>query len=146
MLVEAVRRGTCALGPTQLVVSWGMINRLRQVFARKLVFSLLNVDSVVEEIILVARVGPSSQGPLLVIGGSGVVPLDDEEDAHVLEVAVAGRARVLATANFADFVSYRTKVLKPGRVAIHRTAEHEVIVAHPEEVVAWTRMGEIVLP
>ncbi len=41
---------------------------------------------------------------LLVVGG-GVVPIRDEEDRHVLESALAGGARYLATYNLKDFES-----------------------------------------
>lgn len=122
-----------------------MINRLALVLARELIFTRLDAETVLEEIAVAANVGPASLDPLLVLGGTGVVPLRDEEDAHVLEVAHAGRARILATANFKDFVDYRTEVVNPGRIAIQRTADHEVIIAHPAEAAAWIRTGEIVL-
>jgi predicted nucleic acid-binding protein len=78
-----------------------------------------------------------------VLGGTGVLPIRDTEDLHVLEVAVAARAHVLATFNFRDFLSYRRHVLVPGRIALHRTADHEVVIAHPAEVARWVRTGEI---
>ena len=143
LLVEAVRRGECALGLTQLVISWGMINRLAQVLARKLGFSRLALETVLEEVILASRLGPDPSNPLMILGGAGVVPLRDQEDVHVLDVAVAGRANVLVTGNFVDFIGYRTEILKPDRIALHRTPDHEVIIARPAEVAAWIRTGEI---
>ncbi|HEX6748228.1 MAG TPA: PIN domain-containing protein [Longimicrobium sp.] len=143
MLVEAVRRGECALGLTQLVISWGLINRLAQVLARKLGFSRLALETVLEEMILTSRLGPDPGDPLIILGGAGVIPLRDQEDVHVLEVAVAGRADVLVTGNLVDFIGYRTEILKPDRIALHRTPDHEVIIARPAEVAAWIRNGAI---
>lgn len=97
------------------------------------------------DIVAYAQFGPSKDAPFVLLGGTGVVPLRDTEDLHVLEVAVAGRADLLATFDFSDFVSYRTEVLKPGRIARFRTADHEVIIAHPAEIAAWIRIGEITL-
>jgi hypothetical protein len=38
----------------------------------------------------------------------------DDGDGRVLDTAVAGRAHVLATYNFADFQTPNTEVLEPG--------------------------------
>lgn len=142
-LVAAARSGRCALGPTQLVVSWGMLTRLRMVLLRRTRMSHAAVDDALEEIAAAAEAGPFALSPLVILGGTGVVPLTDEEDAHVLEAAVAGRAHLIATANFDDFVSYRTEIVAPGRVAIHRTGDHEMIIAHPVEVARWLRTGVV---
>jgi predicted nucleic acid-binding protein len=37
------------------------------------------------------------------LGGTGVIALRDVEDLHVLEIAIAGKADFLVTANFKDF-------------------------------------------
>lgn len=144
-LTEAVRRGWCALGSTQLVVSWGMVTRLESVLTQKLRWDRRRAERVLGDIVSIARLGPAATPPLVLLGGTGVVPIREEEDAHVLEVAVTGRAHVLATLDFSDFVNYRTEVLKPNRIAKYRTADHEVIIAHPAEAAAWVRTGEIVL-
>lgn len=144
-LTEAVRRGYSGFGPTQLVVSWGMVTRLEAVLMRKLRWDRRRTERVLGNIVSVAQFGPAATPPLILLGGTGVMPIRDEEDAHVLEVALAGRAHVLATLDFSDFVNYRTEVLKPGRIARYRTADHELLIAHPAEVAAWIRTGEIVL-
>lgn len=61
----------------------------------------------------------------------------------MLDTAVAGDAHVLATANFDDFVSYRSEIVKPGRIAIHEGPRQPLVIAHPFEVVRWTREGRI---
>lgn len=142
-LTEAVRRGYSGFGLTQLVVSWGMLTRLQTVLARELRWNQQRTDRVLATIASCAQLGPAAISPFVLLGRAGVVPIKDQEDAHVLEVAIAGRADVLATLDFSDFVSYRTEMLKPARIARYRTANHEVIIAHPAEVAAWLRTGEI---
>ncbi|KYC38258.1 hypothetical protein WA1_38630 [Scytonema hofmannii PCC 7110] len=74
-------------------------------------------------------------GPHLTLGGTGVVMLRDGEDAHVLEAAIAGRAKVLVTGNFKDFISNNdTQVIEMGRYAIHSTPTHTLHIAHPEKM------------
>lgn len=144
-LVDAVRGGRCGLGPTQLVVSWGMLTRLDTVLTRSIGMRRNAVEAVIASIVAVTELGPAGTAPLAVLGGTGVLPLRDEEDLHVLDAAVAGRAHVVATYNFDDFVSYRTRLVVPGRVAIHRAAGHDVLIAHPAVAAGWVRTGEIAL-
>lgn len=75
------------------------------------------------------------------------MPLRDAEDAHVLDVALAAGTDYLVTANFDDFVAYRTTtVLTPGRVAVVPHAGGRLVVAHPFEAAAWLRAGRGTLP
>lgn len=142
-LAQAVSQGASGFGRTQLVISWGMLNRLDEALRRDLRHAEIDIGAAVASIVSAAQLGTAGRDPLMVLGGTGVVPLRDEEDADVLEAAVAGRAHVLATYNFADFVGYRTEVVKRGRIAIHRTADHELIIAHPAEALPWVRTGRI---
>jgi predicted nucleic acid-binding protein len=145
LLASAAAAGFCALRPTQLVISWGMLGRMEQVLVTKLRVPASDARWFIEQIARSATAAPAGHAPYLVLGGTAVVPLHDEEDAGVLETALAGRAEILVTGNMADFVNYRTEVLKPGLIALHRAPEHEVVIAHPAEVAAWIRTGEIVL-
>ncbi len=142
-LVEVARNGRCALGLTQLVVSWGMLTRLRKVLEENLGIVRPVADSQLRTIASYARLGPSGHAPYVLLGGTRLMPLRDDEDVHVLDTAVAGGAHVLATANFRDFVSYRTEIVKPERIAIHQGPERPLIIAHPFEVARWTREGRI---
>jgi hypothetical protein len=142
-LAAAAHSGRCELGPTQLVVSWGMLDRLGLVLRRELGMEVDEAGAVLARIKTAAELGPAAMEPLVVLGGTGVLAIRDTEDLHVLDAAVAGRADVLATANLRDFVNYRSEVLVPGRVVLHRTADHEVVIAHPGEVARWVRTGEI---
>jgi predicted nucleic acid-binding protein len=143
-LVAQVRRGVTGFGPTQLVISWGMLNRLGQVLER-IRFSRAAAETIVAEIALIAQVGPVELSPLVILGGTGLAPLRDLEDQHVLEAAFTGRAQLLVTANFQDFVSYGTEVLQPGRVAVQKRVRQELVIAHPYVAVEWVRTGEMQL-
>jgi len=143
-LVAQVRRGVTGFGPTQLVISWGMLSRLGVVLER-LGFSRAAAETITAGIALVAQVGPVELSPLVILGGTGLAPLRDVEDLHVLEVAFTGRAQLLVTANFQDFVSYGTLVHQPGKVAVQQRVRHELIIAHPHVAVEWARTGEIEL-
>lgn len=143
-LVAQVRRGVTGFGPAQLVISWGMLNRLGLVLER-LGFSRASAETITAEIALIAQVGPVELSPLVILGGTGLAPLRDVEDLHVLEVAFTGRAQLLVTANFQDFVSYGTVVHQPGRVAVQKRVRQELVIAHPYVAVEWVRNGEIEL-
>lgn len=139
-LVEAVRRGECPLGPVQLVVSWGMLDRLRQVYVDALAIDPVDAEINLRAIAGMARLGPAGDAPHLLLGGTGVMPIHDAEDAHVLEVALAGRADIVATANLDDFMVRQSDVLLRGRIGLHRSpAGHAVIIAHPDQVAGWLR-------
>jgi predicted nucleic acid-binding protein len=144
LLVDTAAEGRCALGPTRLVVSWSMLARLEMVLARHLHLTAADARRHLTLIALAASADPAS-GPYMVLGGSGLVPLHDDEDGRVLEAALAGRADVLATGNMSDFVNYRSEIIVPGRVVLHRTADHEVVIAHPGEVARWVRTGEMTI-
>ena len=91
--------------PVQLIVSWGMLDRLRKVFLHDWRIDQATTDRLIEAIGLYARLGPDANGPSLTLGGAGMLPLPDAEDAHVLDTAIAGDADIVATANIRDFLT-----------------------------------------
>ncbi|GJG85712.1 PIN domain-containing protein [Gemmatimonadetes bacterium T265] len=140
--VAAVRRGSSDLGDLRLVVSWGMLTRLRDVLEGKLALPRGEVERYLGVVARASGVGTPG-APLVVLGGTGAMPVRDAEDAHVVDVAIAGRADVIVTGNFADFVSYRTEVVRPDRVAVIAHAAGRLVVAHPAEFAGWVRGGEV---
>ncbi|WP_164929176.1 PIN domain-containing protein [Gloeobacter violaceus] len=140
-LVQCVRDGSCALGPLQLVVSWGMLNRLEVVLMR-LGYDPVASKGFAEAVAELARLGPFQEFPSVTLGGMGVVALKDEEDAHVLGTAVAGRARILITANFKDFDAELLRLV-PGLVGEIKRPDHDLLVAHPKIAARWFREGNI---
>jgi predicted nucleic acid-binding protein len=140
-LADAVRSAVCPAGSLQLVVSLGMLERLAMVFVR------MGLDSETAEVATraigtIASLGPAGDYSYVVLGG-GVYPIRDTEDRHVLEVAVAGEADVIATANLADFdMEGIEKVADGSRVRIYNPpGRAPLIIAHPDQVRAWLRSG-----
>ncbi|MGB7414834.1 MAG: PIN domain-containing protein [Thermosynechococcaceae cyanobacterium] len=92
-----------------------------------------------------AQLGELDSSPQLTLGGTGIVPIQDTEDAHVLETAIGGKAQVLITANFKDFISKDTSVVVPQRYAIHSTVDQNFQIVHPYLFMKWIREGQIPL-
>ena len=88
-----------------------MLNRSRTVLEGSLNVSHLAADLYIYAIRWYAQLGPTGASPQLTLGGVGVIALQDVEDAHVLETALPGKANVLVTANFRDFISNDTHVI-----------------------------------
>jgi predicted nucleic acid-binding protein len=140
-LVAAARSGQAGDIPVQLVISWGMLTRLRKVFEVDWRVPRMTVDTVIEAVAGYARLGPAGMAPHLTLGGTGLMPLRDAEDSHVLDTALAGRAHLLVTADFDDFVTAKSTVVEHERVGIVSTAAHSLVVAHPYRAAAWLRDG-----
>lgn len=142
-LVNVVRDGTCQLGPIQLVISWGMLDRLQLVITREFAVTPELANAYVSSIATIAEMGPSGTPPYLVLGGTGVLPLRDQEDRGVLETAFAGNARTLVTHNFKDFLGEDATVLAKGEVASARRGGQEIIIVVPKVMLRWIRQGAL---
>lgn len=92
-LVEA-----CRGGRFDLVVSRAMLDRLTTVLCRPPLS--LSLALATERVDLLAELAAL---PNLLVAGGGVMPVRDLEDRGVLEAALAGRARYLATYDLAHF-------------------------------------------
>lgn len=137
-LVKIVRQGNCTLGKVQLVISWGMLNRLEKVLKKD-----WQIENTAANLYIDAIRGYASLSPQLTLGGTGIIPLRDLEDAHVLETALAGRADILITANFSDFISKDTQISIPQRHGIHTTSSHILQIVHPYLMMTWLKNGQI---
>ena len=142
-LVTIIRQGYCEIGLVQLIISWGMINRLRSVLEEQLSIPTPLVDSYLSAIINYTQLGSIYASPQLTLGGTGVVAIRDEEDAHVLETALAGKADVLVTVNFKDFISNDTRIIQPARHLIYTAPNHTFHIVHPDLMMEWLRQGNI---
>jgi hypothetical protein len=129
----------------QLIISWGMINRLRKVYVQDLGISSNIAETLLSAIVGYAAVGPSGISPTLTLGGTGIVPLTDTEDAHVLETCLAGQAHILVTANFKDFLSNDTEVLEAECVALYHHPSGDLLIAHPYKMADWFKAGQVLL-
>jgi predicted nucleic acid-binding protein len=141
-LVAIAKQGFCVLGPVQLVISWGMLNRLRLVLEKDLNIPESAADLYIDAIRGYAELGACGASPQISLGGTGVIALQDSEDAHVLETAVAGRATVLVTANFKDFESKDTRIILPRQHANHSAPAHAIYFApaHTFHIVNTSQM------
>ena len=143
-LVAMVRQGSCLSLPVQLVISWGMLNRLLKVLVQDLKVSTQTADLYISTIAAYAHLGAIGASPQLTLGGTGVIPIRDTEDAHVLETAIAGKANILVTANFKDFIFKDTQVVIPDRHAVYRRPDdHAFQIVHPYLMMDWLRSGQI---
>lgn len=140
VVLDAIQQGQCSLGPVQLIISWSMLSHWGHVLQREFGVSRRAAELQVGALAGMARLGPAVSGPHLVMG-RGADPIHDPEDGRVMDVAQAGRAHLLVTANMRDFVNYQTTVVKPDRIALYDTAVHHLVIGHPYEVAAWIRMG-----
>jgi predicted nucleic acid-binding protein len=143
-LVAMVRQGFCLSSPVQLVISWGMLNRLLKVLVQDLKVSTQTAELYISTTAAYARLGAMGASPQLTLGGMGVIPLRDTEDAYVMETAIAGKANTLITANFKDFISKDTQVVIPGKHAVYRGPDdHAFQIVHPYLMMDWLKSGQI---
>jgi hypothetical protein len=121
-----------------------MLDRLALVLGRDFGVDPTSADAVVRAIGAIASLGPAGDYPYVVLGG-GIYPIRDEEDRHVLEVAVAGNADVLATANLADFDMAGIERAGDGsRIRIYAPpGRPSLVIAHPDHVRDWLRAGVV---
>ncbi len=133
-LVEAIRLGQSPRGPVALVISWGMLFRLNAVTLR------LTGDKAAADGLMAIITAFAQDGPSLTLGGVGVLPLDDEEDRHVLETALAGDAHLLVTQNLDDFIQGDVEPLDDGHwYGLSRAPDRKLLIAHTYSAAAWLR-------
>lgn len=142
-LVTIITQGRCEIGLVQLIISWGMINRLRSVLESQLNIPTTLVNSYLSAIVSYTQLGPVYFSPQLTLGGTGVIAISDQEDAHVLETAIAGKANILVTVNFKDFISNDTRIIQPDRHLIYTIPNHAFHIIHPDLMMEWLRQGII---
>ncbi|MFL5384373.1 MAG: putative toxin-antitoxin system toxin component, PIN family [Longimicrobiaceae bacterium] len=116
----------CRAGRFDLVVSRAMLERLTSVLCRPPL--RLSLELATERTELIAELAAL---PNPIVAGGGVMPLRDVEDRGVLETALAGRARYLATYNLADFVGAATRDPDTGDLRIR-----DLSILHPAALAA----------
>jgi predicted nucleic acid-binding protein len=142
-LVSIVREGTCLMQPVQLVISWGMLNRLRKVLVEDWQISMPTAELYLDTIMAYAELGAMNQSPQLTLGGTGILPMSDIEDGHVLETAIAGQAHILVTANLKDFRFKDVELILGDRHARYKRGEQIINIVHPYLIMDWIRGNEI---
>ena len=136
-LIKYIQQGSYDFRSIQLIISYGMLNRLKSVLKNQLKIP----DSVCDSYIKVIE---SYTSPQIILGGVGVIPLKDEEDRQVLETALAGKATLLITRNFKDFITYNdTYIIKNKEHAIHIGNSHKLHIVYPPLALHWIKANNI---
>ena len=131
-LTQTLRDGVSPRGPVALVISLGMLDRLRDVLSGQLGFTSTDAERLCDLIATYAREGPS-----LTLGGIGVLPIRDQEDRHVLETAWAAHSDLLVTHNLVDFLDRDSEVLVSDRVYGLTRGTAKLLVCHTYNAAAW---------
>ncbi|NEN91983.1 MAG: PIN domain-containing protein [Okeania sp. SIO3H1] len=139
-LVDIVRQGSCLGRKVELVISWGMLNRLQEVLENRSELQILRDDAVFYVEVIRSYAQLRTQ---LTLGGTGVIPIEDWDDRHVLETAVAGGATALVTGNFRDFMVKDLRVIIPQRHGIYRSGDRSFHLVHPYLMINWINGGEV---
>jgi hypothetical protein len=69
-----------------------------------------------------------------------------EKDWYAVRIiaAIAGKANILITANFKDFISKDTEIVIPDRHAVYRSPDdHAFQIVHPYLMMDWMRSGQV---
>ena len=149
-LVDMVRDRLCALGPVQMVVSWRMLTTLRIVLQRDFQVSDEAARAICDLLAAAAEFGPLNTPPLLTLGGTGLPPMQDAEDAGVAETALTGGAHLLVTHDLDDFEAGPKSRLptrrllsrsngKAGALLICDAAKGNLLAAIPALEIGWLR-------
>lgn len=132
--------GYCRLGPVEAVVSPVMLDTLEYV---------LEVDcGFAPDLVAAARVVAEGSAAWLAVVGGLVQPMRDREDGGVLDVAIAGGAHLLVTANMADFtpgpragIDAEVVRWRGGRADVvvfrHARLPEGLVIATPPAAKAW---------
>lgn len=137
-LVTILRSGYYNFYMIELIISWKMLNGLSLNIQKKLNVSENRAKFFVETVKAYSEISPS-----ITLGG-GTTPLKDEEDADVLETALAGKADLLITRNFKDFITYNdTYIITLDRHAIHYGIEHQLHIVDPGLALQWLKTDSI---
>jgi predicted nucleic acid-binding protein len=151
-LAGAMFAGACRLGPVQLIVSHAMLDTLERVLRRMPVTEPF-ADLARDQVEAAAGAGCLAETPSIIPGGTSANALLDQEDAAVLNAAMARRADLFVTGNIDDFVfgpraRTTTTVLSTdnGRPNVFRLDHPKIlgglIVATPFKAAAWLIRGE----
>lgn len=132
-LVNIAANGKCDLAKVDLIISFGMLNRLYSAFIRH----GIPEESARFHIDLIQTY--AALGPSLTLGGTGILPLNDLEDRHVLETALAGKADLLITINHQDFLTKEVSPILPEYHYLYQAPNHRMQIVHPFLLCSWFR-------
>jgi hypothetical protein len=120
-----------------------MINRLGSVLEEQLSIPTAFVDSYLSAIISYTQLGAIYFSPQLTLGGTGIVAIPDEEDTHILETVLAGKADILIIVKFKDLISNKTRIIKADKHLCYTVSNHAVYIIHPDFMMEWLPQDSI---
>ena len=164
MLVDAVRDGTCAAGPVQLITSVAVIEAWADVLRRHFGYGSDAAREKADLLQEYAAQGPLAAVPNLLVG-SGYIPFGTErevadairaharpgnadklfdeltDDRHILLAALAGEAAILATSDIDLFRRGSAVALERPDVVLYPSGSRTLAIAKPSFVAYWLRAG-----
>jgi hypothetical protein len=134
-----------------LIVSHAMLDTLETVLKRMPILAPF-AEIARDQVGAAAGAGRLAAFPSIVLGGTAAYPLLDQEDAGVLNAAMAGQSDIRVTNNIADFIRgprARTDTIvlsrhdgRPDAVRMnHPRHPAGLIIASPPRAVAWIVRG-----
>lgn len=151
--MSAILNDDSALRPVQMVLSHAMLDTFARIACDK-GFDPNAIMRAVAGYAGLMRHGPDAIDPYLVLGGTPIQTLDDEEDGGVLATAIASRSRIIVTNNIDDFKPAGCEVIPTSTVRlpdgstrdleaiiISHPSGHQVIAANPADFMRWLRTG-----
>jgi len=136
-LVGIVQFGGSEVAAVQLVLSLDQLDEFSDAL-RKAHFPEPVVRDISEDYMELASIGPLHENPHLILGGTGVLPAPGKP-RRSLEIALAGRAHVLATEAITQYITDDAVVLENGEVLIHDAPDWSLVIATPQRVAGWIR-------
>lgn len=116
----------CRAGRFDLIVSRAMVDQLVTVVRRPPLSLTLELATEYSEVIAELAALPN-----LIAAGGGVMPVRDIEGRGVLETALAGRARYLATYNLDDFAEGAVRDPETGHLRVR-----DLLILHAHDLAA----------
>ena len=151
--MSAILNDDPSLRPVQMVLSHAMLDTFARI-ARDQGFDPDAITRAVGGYADLMRHGPDAIDPYLVLGGTPIPTLSDEEDGGVLATAIASRARIIVTNNIKDFIPAGCEVIPTSTVQlpdgstrdlsaviIPHPSGHTVIAANPADFMRWLKDG-----
>jgi len=129
-LISIIQDGACSLEGeiylVSLIISHGMLNRLKTVIEKDQKLPPEDIDDLIGAI-------AEYTTPTLTLGGTGLNPITDLEDAHVFDTAIASRSNFLVTDNFKHFIEHKdVEIIEDKKLAVYRLADaHSIYIIIP---------------
>lgn len=130
-LISIIQDGACSLEGeiylVSLIISLGMLDKLRTVIEKDQKIPATEIDELIESI-------KQYTTPSLTLGGTGINPISDLEDGHVLDTVIGSQCNFLVTDNFKHFIEHKDiEVIEAKKLAVYQlTNSHQIYIITPD--------------